>query len=97
MSNQSFGPAYDQEKDGERITGQLETIRQYMLRTEHWYTLTEIEKDLGYPQASISADLRHLRKEAHGFYDVQKRRRDGAGLWEYRVMPPILEPGLLPF
>ncbi len=94
--NQSFGPAFDEKTDGARIRGQLETIRQYMLSSKEWYTLTEIEKHLGYPQASISADLRHLRKEEHGFYDVQKRRRDGR-VWEYRVRPPVLVPGELPF
>jgi len=93
----SFGPAFDEKQDGARIRGQLETIRQYMLSSKQWLTLAEIEAHLGYPQASISADLRHLRKEEHGYYDVQKRRRDGAAVWEYRVRPPVLSPGELPF
>lgn len=81
----TFGPAYDEAKDGKRIMTQMEAIKRFMLGCG-WLTLKEIENALGYPQASISANLRHLRKEQFGGYDVQKRRRkpDG-GLWEYKV------------
>lgn len=77
------GPAYVRELDAERLTRQLDTIRAYML-TVGWVTLAEIHAATGYPESSISAQLRHLRKPRFGSYDVQKRRRS-AGTYEYRV------------
>ena len=39
------------------------------------------------PHASISAQLRHLRKEKFGSYNIEKRPRGDRsnGLWEYRL------------
>jgi hypothetical protein len=85
MKHPTFGPAYDPSIDHPRIQRQHERIRDYMLRG-WWKTLAEIEAALGYPQASISAQLRHLRKPKFGSYRVEKRRREGAGTWEYRVL-----------
>lgn len=86
----THGPAYDEELDGERVATQLEVIRDQMLRWNRaWFTLSELERRLGYPQASISAQLRHLRKKRFGGYTVEKRRRNGAGTWEYRVREPL--------
>lgn len=39
----------------------------------------------GDPEASISAQLRHLRKHRFGGHDVQKRRRNDGAQWEYRL------------
>lgn len=89
--SRTFGPDYDPEIDHPRIQKQHERIRDYMLGpTGHngWRTLAEIESELDYPQASISAQLRHLRKPRFGGYLVEKRRRAGAGTWEYRVVRP---------
>lgn len=83
----TFGPAYDPALDHPRIVKQHERIRDFMLGSG-WHTLREIEDALGYPQASISAQLRHLRKPKFGGYCVDKRRREAAGLWEYRVEVP---------
>jgi len=79
-----LGPAYDPQVDRERLVNQLLAIRDLMLKRE-WMTLGAIERALGFPQASISAQLRHLRKEACGSHTVDKRRADGKGSWEYRV------------
>jgi hypothetical protein len=49
-----------------------------------WRTLREIEVALGFPQASISARLRDLRKPSFGGF-VVKRRRRSSGTWEYQV------------
>ncbi len=88
----SFGPDYDEERDGPRIRTQMERIRGYMLsaaRGRRWVTLQEISTALGYPTASISAQLRHLRKVEHGAYRVQKQIRVGhKGTWEYLVLAP---------
>ena len=90
----TFGPDYDDELDGPRISKQHEAIRDFMLRVDDWKTLAEIECRLGYPQASISAQLRHLRKERFGGHIVEKRRRHSeGGTWEYRVTQPVDEDG----
>ena len=47
-------------------------------------TLDEIAQLTGDPPASVSAQLRHLRKEKYGAHCVEKRRREG-GLWEYSL------------
>lgn len=40
-----------------------------------WLTLSEIAEATEFGEASISAQLRHLRKKEHGGCRVQKRRR----------------------
>lgn len=54
-----------------------------------WRTLDEIAQRTGDPQASVSAELRHLRKRKFGGHTVLKRiRRSDRALqghvWEYR-------------
>lgn len=58
-----------------------------------WRTLDEISSLTGDPPASISAQLRHLRKERFGSHIVEKRRRGEreTGLFEYRVFRDPLE------
>lgn len=87
----TYGPAYNEAIDGERIKKQHNHIKEYMLtagKSDKWLTLSEIEGALGYPQASISAQLRHLRKEQFGSFIVNKRRRALRGTWEYIVLNP---------
>ena len=82
----TFGPTCT-EQDVPRLLTQLERVKAY-LSTHQWYTLSEIEAYTGYPQASISAQMRHLRKPKFGAYTVTKRRRvNGCGTWEYRLLP----------
>jgi hypothetical protein len=38
-----------------------------------------------FPEASVSAQLRNLRKARFGGWTVDKRRRGESGTWEYRV------------
>ena len=61
---------------------------------ETWLTLGELAKLTHYPPASISAQLRHLRKPEFGGYEVEKRQRvsgkmlrgeDFGTVWEYRL------------
>lgn len=89
----THGPAFDPHIDGPRLQRQQETIRAFM-GDGRWRTLAEISEQTGFPEASISAQLRHLRKPQFGAYQVEKRRRDGAGLWEYRVLPPRPKPAI---
>jgi hypothetical protein len=59
-----------------------------------WLTLDELAKLTHYPPASISAQLRHLRKPEYGGYAVEKRPRaagkvlrgeDFGTVWEYQL------------
>jgi hypothetical protein len=80
-----------------RVRPQREVLRDVMLSAgecEAWLTLDELAKLTRYPQASISAQLRHLRKPEYGAFVVEKRcrevdevvRQDPHGaVWEYRL------------
>jgi hypothetical protein len=77
---------------------QREVIRDVMLSAGQcatWLTLDELAKLTHYPPASISAQLRHMRKPRFGAYEVVKRcrrgdkamRAEGFGtVWEYSVV-----------
>lgn len=57
---------------------QLETIRDLMLtaaRRGAWLTLGEIAELTEIGEASVSAQLRHLRKRRYGLHLVEKRQR----------------------
>jgi hypothetical protein len=86
--------------DARRLRSQREIIRDVMLSAadcETWLTLGELRALTRYGEASISAQLRHLRKSENGGYDVVKRHREGACqerpsadgrgdcVWEYRI------------
>ena len=80
---------------------QREVLRDVMLSAaacDAWLSLEELARMTSYPPASISAQLRHLRKEQHGGYRLEKRCRSTAKLmagvdergvngpvWEYRL------------
>jgi hypothetical protein len=88
------------EYDARRLRSQREIIRDVMISAadcETWLTLGELRALTRYGEASISAQLRHLRKTENGGYDVIKRHREGATperpgtdgrgecIWEYRI------------
>jgi hypothetical protein len=88
------------EYDARRLRSQREIIRDVMISAaecETWLTLGELRALTRYGEASISAQLRHLRKVENGGYEVTKRHRDGASperpgtdgrgecVWEYRM------------
>jgi len=60
-----------------------------------WLTLRELAAITGYGEASISAQLRHLRKPRFGSFVLEKRVREDAATssrkashrlrWEYRL------------
>lgn len=80
----TFGPAYDPRIDKERLENQMLVIRDVMADGQ-WRTLQEIARITGYSEASISAQLRHLRKERFGGHTVNKRHVEN-GLWEYQLV-----------
>jgi len=86
--------------DARRLRSQREVIRDVMLSAaecETWLTLGELRALTKYGEASISAQLRHLRRSENGGYEVVKRHREGASperpgvdgrsecVWEYRI------------
>jgi hypothetical protein len=80
------GPSYDHERDSQRLTGQIQRV--FALMSDGtWRTLREIAEATGDPEASVSAQLRHLRKPRFGSHTVERRRRgvESSGLWEYRM------------
>lgn len=89
------GPEYVPKIDDERLTGQVLRVFTCMKDSE-WRTLSEIEELTGDPQASISAQLRHLRKPRFGNHTVNRRSRGdrAQGLFEYQLivnLNPVIE------
>ena len=79
------GDTYEHDVDGKRLGEQLHCVGMLMI-DRRWRTLRHISHALGYPEASISARLRDLRKPRFGEHTVERRRcAEGAGTWEYRV------------
>lgn len=81
------GPEYAPEHDQARLSGQILRIFEFM-RDGAFRTLPEIANATRSPAASVSAQLRHLRKPRFGGHTVNKRHRGerSAGLWEYQLV-----------
>jgi len=77
------GDDYVPPRDDHRLTSQHQRLRSLM-RDGEWRTLSEIAQQTGDPETSMSAQLRHLRKERFGGHEVE-RRHEGGGLYKYRV------------
>ena len=88
FSNTRFnGSDYDAEMDQKRLSGQI--LRVYnLMKDGKFRTLDEIAKSTGDPHASISAQLRHLRKARFGSHEVNKQPRGSRekGLFEYQLI-----------
>lgn len=78
------------------VPSQREVLRDVLLSATEcgsWLTLRELSQLTQFGEASISAQLRHLRKPKYGSYVVEKRvRRDAivrdlehGAIWEYRL------------
>ena len=78
------GETFDEGSDGIRLNAQMRRVAEVMGDSQ-WRTLREISEVIGDPEASVSARLRDFRKPRFGALVVLRRRRDGAGLWEYRL------------
>lgn len=83
------GVTYDADHDEHRLARQLRAVRELML-DHQWRTLAELAREIGAPEASVSARLRDLRKADFGGYIVQRRPvgHRSRGLNEYRVLLP---------
>ena len=78
------GADYKPKRDDVRLSGQLLRIFTLM-RDGNWRTLGSIASKTGDSEASISAQLRHLRKKRFGAHTVN-RRHLGSGLYEYQLL-----------
>ena len=77
------GDDYEHNRDAPRLRGQILRIFDLM-KDGQWRTFDAIAVATGDPQASISAQLRNLRKQRFGGHTVH-RRHVGEGLYEYRL------------
>lgn len=78
------GADYQPDRDTVRLTAQIGRIYTLM-RDGQWRTLDDIARQTGDPQASVSAQLRHLRKTRFGAHTVQKEYLH-EGLYRYRML-----------
>ncbi len=85
-ANHFDGDDYNPATDHARLTTQLDRVRDAMAGGR-WRTLADVSEVSGAPEASVSAQLRNLRKERFGSYVVERRRSQaGNGLYEYRLV-----------
>jgi hypothetical protein len=78
------GSDYVAMRDDIRLTGQLLRIWR-VVNDGLWRTLGQIASSTGDPEASVSAQLRHLRKARFGAHTVEKVHL-GDGLYRYRLL-----------
>ena len=78
------GDDYESTRDQARLTHQHARVRDLM-SDGAWRTLSLISKITQDPPASVSAQLRHMRKPRFGAWTVEKRYL-GKGLYEYRAI-----------
>ena len=79
------GSDYDHERDSERLKTQLQIIEDFM-DSNGYKTLQQIADATGFPAASVSAQLRNLRKARFGARTVEKKHIKN-GLYSYRLLP----------
>lgn len=85
------GETYEPKLDQQRLSTQLEAIRELMLDNV-WRTLPQIvlalrsRKGIHATEPGVSARLRDLRKSKFGAYNVE-RRRQSDHFFEYRIAP----------
>lgn len=88
------GSDYVPLQDNKRLSAQVVRIWRVMA-SGHWYTLREIAEITGDGESSISAQLRHLRKDRFGGHTIEKRIRGERhnGLYEYKLIPNSKQHG----
>ena len=77
------GSDYNPTLDDGRLGKQMDRVK-YVTRSGIPMSLADIAKKTGDPEASVSAQLRHLRKEKHGAHKVDKIHI-GHGIYLYEV------------
>lgn len=85
------------------VRSQREVLRDVMMSAAEcgsWLTLRELSRMTQFGEASISAQLRHLRKPRYGSFFIEKKVRkdevvrdeERGAIWEYRLSkePPVM-------
>ena len=89
------GETYDKEIDGERMTTQLELVRDIM-SDQRWHRNLEVANKVGCTESGAAARIRDLRKEKFGSWEIVRRRvAHGNGLHEYRWTGEVTEPDVI--
>jgi hypothetical protein len=85
-ANSAFfdGADYSPIRDNNRLSKQLDRVFTLM-KDGQWRTLREISCKTKDPETSVSAQLRHLRKNRFGAH-VVKRRHVRRGLYQYQLV-----------
>ena len=78
------GADYDRTRDDGRLSAQYARLFALM-RDGVWRSLPEMARLTQDPPASLSAQLRHMRKARFGGHTVN-RRYVGSGLYEYQLV-----------
>jgi len=84
------GDDYQPDRDDVRMSGQLERVFNCM-KDGQWRTLGKISEVTGDPEASISAQLRHLRKDRFGGHTIEKEYISN-GLYRYLLKVKSSKP-----
>ena len=84
--NKFQGSHYNPADDEQRLTRQIGRVYAAINKAD-WLSLSEIADLTGDPEASISAQLRNLRKAEHGSHTIKVKRRGdrSSGLFEYKL------------
>ena len=77
------GADYIPERDNGRLKSQYDRVF-HLMSDGIPRTLREISQVTGDPESSISAQLRHMRKERFGSHEVV-RERQSPGLYKYQL------------
>ena len=81
----TYEPALDHGRLSRQIDRVLAALHKAGKTGDGWRTLSDLSRDLGIPEASVSARIRDLRKTKFGGYEVERRRSKG-GLHHYRLL-----------
>lgn len=77
------GTTFDPSEDRERLSRQLDRVRELMSDGE-WHSLAYLAEKCRASEPSVSARLRDLRKDRFGGHVIERRREEG-GLYLYRM------------
>lgn len=88
---------FSTDADKQRLGWQMDKVLGYLASTairerDRWLTIEEMRIYLEaqwkcrFPEASLSAQVRNLRKSEFGGFDILSRRREGGRIAEYRYI-----------
>ena len=77
------GSDYVHKRDGIRLSNQMQRVFDVM-KSGQWISLRELSDRARCPEASASAQMRNLRKDRFGGFEVEKKYKH-TGLFLYRL------------